>query len=334
LLQKIEKLRNSCVITFITADQVNSPFFGRMALDVVPFFYEHLQHIGNPDRLDIMIYSQGGDSIVPWRLITLARERCSHLAVLIPYKAHSAATMLALGADEIVMGEMGELSPIDPSIGTPFNPRRDDEPKGAPLEISVEDVAGFFNFARERLHITSEENMIQALQMLVNKLHPLALGSVYRSHALIRMIARNLLSLHMVNSTEEPLINQIVDNIAEKLYYHNYMINRKEAKDLGLKIEFSSHELDETLWTLYKSYKVEMGLGELFDPGQYIGKQAEIEKPLAILDSVGMRSYIRKKLILNPQSVSKPGQQEILIKEHISPWCTEIIQLQENQDEQ
>jgi len=301
-----------------------------MALDVVPHFYEHLRNIGSNDRLDIFLYSQGGDTIVPWRLVTLARERCKHLGVLIPYKAHSAATMLALGADEIIMGEMGELSPIDPSIGTPFNPHPGDQPNSPPLEIGVEDVAGFFNFARDRLHIASEDNMIQALEMLITKLHPLALGSVYRSHALIRMIARNLLTLHMSEPTCEPVITQIVDNLAEKLYYHNYVINRKEGKRLGLKIVEPDEKLNDKMWQLYQSYKTEMGLGEMFNPGSF-ANQTEMNGNIAILDSRGLRSSYKKKILV--VKTENAGKQEIILQEQLSPWVTEGIMSQEVKNE-
>jgi len=330
LLRQIEALRGSRVIAYLTCDQTNSPFVGRMALDTVPFFYEHLRHVGRTERLDIFLYSQGGDTIVPWRLVSLARERCRHLAVLIPYKAHSAATLLALGANEIVMGEMGELSPIDPSIATPFNPRREDQPQGPPLEISTEDVAGFFNFARDRLHV-SEDHMIQALQMLVGRLHPLALGSVYRSHALIRMIADNLLSLHMTQPTEAPLVKQIVDNLAEKLYYHNYFIGRQEAKQLGLKVEYPSEEIESLMWELFQVYRTEMGLGETFDPNRYVGEtEAEIERPLAILDSVGLRSCFRKRLKIQQRTVNVAGERELVIQEQNIPWYSEAVRPKED----
>jgi hypothetical protein len=329
LIKQLEGLRKSRVITYLTSDQTNSPFNAKMALDLVPYLYGHLKHIGRTERLDLYVYSQGGDTMVPWRIITLVREFCDHLGILIPYKAHSAATLLALGADEIVMGEMGELSPIDPTIGTPFNPKRDDSPQSPPLEISVEDVAGFFNFALERLKITSEDNMIKALQMMVDKLHPLALGGVHRSHALIRIVASNLLSTHMIESNQEPLVTQIVDNLAQKLYYHNYMICRNEARQIGLKISNAPDDLDDAMWDLYGHYKNEMGLGETFDPGQYLGQKIEIEKPIAIIESLGLQSCYKKKLSIN--TIKNPaGLEELQMKDQNIPWSTEVIILQEN----
>ena len=52
----------------------------------------------------------------PWRIISLFREFAQEVNVLVPYGAYSAATLICLGADEILMGRKGELGPIDPII--------------------------------------------------------------------------------------------------------------------------------------------------------------------------------------------------------------------------
>jgi ClpP class serine protease len=62
------------------------------------------------------VVSNGGDPIVAWRAITLLRERVEQIGVLVPQAAYSAATLLAMGADEIVMHPNGNLGPVDPQI--------------------------------------------------------------------------------------------------------------------------------------------------------------------------------------------------------------------------
>ncbi|MDO8724097.1 MAG: hypothetical protein Q7J31_17995, partial [Syntrophales bacterium] len=239
ILRQLEKARGgSRVITYITSDR-QPPFQAKMALDVVRPFYEHLKRVGHVEKIDVLVFSCGGDTIAPWRLVNLAREFCHRFCVLVPYKAHSAATLLALGADEIVMGPMGELSPIDPSVSTPFNPPHPENPNEQKLEIGVEDVSGFINLAKERAGITSQEAMVQVFGKLVDRIHPLAIGGVYRSHALIRLLAAKMLALHTTQPVEVDRIPKIVDDLAEKLFYHNYLINRSEAQNLGLKVSKS-----------------------------------------------------------------------------------------------
>ena len=188
LIRDLEKLRGSRVIAYVTSDRP-PPFEAQMAMDVVRPFYAHLSALGHCSKLDVFLFSVGGDTMVPWRLANLIREYCDSFGVLIPYKAHSAATMLALGANEIVMGPLGELSPIDSSVRTPFNPPNSDQPNEPKTPISVEDVMGFFNLARERIGIADQDNLITALGHLAAKVHPLAIGSIYRSHALTRLLA-------------------------------------------------------------------------------------------------------------------------------------------------
>ncbi|WP_088709176.1 SDH family Clp fold serine proteinase [Noviherbaspirillum denitrificans] len=66
-----------------------------------------------------LIVQSGGGRIEPAYLISKTCKRLSRgkFAVAVPRRAKSAATLLSLGADEIHMGLMSELGPIDPQIG-------------------------------------------------------------------------------------------------------------------------------------------------------------------------------------------------------------------------
>jgi ClpP class serine protease len=121
LIQQIEKTRNSRVITYLTSDR-QGPFNARIAVDVIPLISKQLQMIGKVQNIDFFLYTAGGDTMVPWRLVSMMREYCEKFSVIVPYKAHSAGTMIALGGDEIVMSDLSEISPIDPSTANVFNP--------------------------------------------------------------------------------------------------------------------------------------------------------------------------------------------------------------------
>ena len=71
---------------------------------------------------------------------------------------------------------------------------------------------------------------------LFPKVHPLALGNVERFLSQSRMIAKKTLRTHMKSAADHE-IEEIVENMASKLYFHGHPINRKEAKkDLKLKV--------------------------------------------------------------------------------------------------
>ena len=254
IIKQIEKSRNSKAITYFTSDR-QGPVNARVAMDIIPIISNQLRKIGKQDKIDLALYSSGGDTMVPWRLVSMIREYCNHFSVLVPYKAHSAATMIALGADEIVMSDMSELSPIDPSTANVFNPVDPQNPQSR-IPISVEDVMAYFDLAKNKFGIKSDEELTEIFKKFIDStpsIHPLALGNVNRTHNLIRILAKRLLKSHKQTMKDDE-IEKIVDALTEKLYSHQYFIGRKEAKeDLGIKtVEFADKELADLMSELYE----------------------------------------------------------------------------------
>lgn len=264
LIRKIERARNSRVICYLTTLRQN--VVGQMADDAIRVMFDQLRArpMRPREKLDIFLCSNGGSTTVPWRLVSLFREFSKHIAVIVPYRAYSAATMLALGADEIVMHPFGELGPIDPTVSNDYNPR--EEGTNRRLGISVEDVKAYVSFIKSTVGITHEDELIKAIEILAQKVHPLALGNVERFLSQSRMMGRKIMRTHMHDS-DEHLIDEIVENLASKLYFHGHPINRKEAKDdLKLKVTVPEADLEENIWQLYLLYEQELQNREEFNP--------------------------------------------------------------------
>jgi hypothetical protein len=185
--------------------------------------------------------------------------------VLVPHRAFSAATLTALGADSIVMHPMGMLGPTDPTVANPFNPRDPAQPD-RPIGISVEDVTAYIALIKEDAGIQHEDELVQAFNKLADKVHPLALGNVKRSLSQSRMMARKLLALHMDMSKEEHKIDEIVDNLTSKLFFHGHPINREEAKhQVGLRnVKDPSPTVEQLMWALYLDYEREIKMEDPF----------------------------------------------------------------------
>ena len=66
--------------------------------------------------------------------------------------------------------------------------------------------------------------------------------------------------------SDEHKISELVENLTSKLYYHGHPINRKEAKDLGLKIARTTEKIEKLMWDLYLDYETEMLLDTPFRP--------------------------------------------------------------------
>lgn len=76
-------------------------------------------------ELDLFLHSPGGSAEAAESIVEYLRTRFDHVRVIVPIAAMSAATMVALSADELVMGAHSQLGPIDPqfTIFTPEGPR-------------------------------------------------------------------------------------------------------------------------------------------------------------------------------------------------------------------
>lgn len=247
------------MIAYITGDR--QPIGSMIVEDAVRPLYEHLLFLGKNKKIDLLLYSRGGDVSVPWRIVSMFREFCDEFSVLVPYKAHSAATLISLGADKIIMGKKAELSPIDPTLRKVTA----GEIAGPPQEISVEDVNSYISFIRERANINDQSALAQMVSILANNLAPLTLGSVNRQNSHIRLVARKLLTSRK-EKLDESKINSIIETLTEKIYSHGHAIGRKEAHEIGLPIEMSEEPLENALWSLYLEYERFLNLAEPLDP--------------------------------------------------------------------
>lgn len=281
IIKKIQKIRKTHLISYVTSTREGLEV--QMAMDSVRRIYEHLKRLSKTKKqpdIDLFLHSNGGDGTVPWRLVTLIREYAQKFSVLVPYRAFSAATLAALGADEVLMHPMGMLGPTDPTVTNPFNPPDPSNPSQR-LGISVEDVTAYIALINDDAGIKHEEEVVQAFNILADKVHPLALGNVKRSLSQSRMMARKLLALHKDMNKEPHKIDEIVDNLTSKLYFHGHPINRYEAKEeVGLdSVQFPSTEVEDLMWSLYADYEEEMKLEKPFRPANEFVAQFPNLKP-------------------------------------------------------
>ncbi len=283
LIDEIQTKRsNRLCVVYITSTRANHEI--AMADDVVRLLFDHLEAGRNEAKngVDLFIHSNGGQGTVPWRVVSLIREYTKNFAVLVPHRAFSAATLTAMGADEIIMHRMGNLGPIDPSVANPFNPPHPQNPS-QPLPISVEDVTAYFKLIQEEIGINHEDELIQAVIALTEKIHPLALGNVQRSHHQARMMARKLLKQHMVLDNQENEIDQIIDNLKSNLFYHGHPINRNEALvDLKLKVTNAPDDLADVMWKLYVEYENDLKMTEPLQPLHELDKLMPPSVPAAL----------------------------------------------------
>ena len=70
-------------------------------------------------EVDILVNSPGGFAEVTESLVTMLRSKFNHIRFAIPNMAKSAATLLCLSGNQLLMDHRSELGPTDPQISYP-----------------------------------------------------------------------------------------------------------------------------------------------------------------------------------------------------------------------
>ncbi|MGO8683390.1 MAG: SDH family Clp fold serine proteinase [Thermoleophilia bacterium] len=270
VIRAIQDARGSKVITYICGDRQGPPgYSAQIGEDAVRPLYDHLLGLsdyGTLPKVDLYLYSRGGAVDVPWRIVSMIRAFAKRFGVLVPFRAHSAATLITLGADEVVLGRKGELGPIDPILNIQ---RQGNEGTAVQEQISVEDVMAYLNFVRERAGVTDQSGLIAALGALNEAPGPVLLGNIYRTHSHIRAVAAKMLESH-VDGLEEQKSTFIIETLAERTYAHGHAISRTEAREIGLPVADDDTELERLMWDLYLCYESELRLLEPMDPVSFL----------------------------------------------------------------
>ncbi len=91
----------------------------RLSMHDTIHFEELLRSVGDSKKGFLLLNSSGGSSNTAEKMLSMCRKRFTEgFVVIVPNFAKSAATMISLGADKIMMGYLAELGPIDPQIST------------------------------------------------------------------------------------------------------------------------------------------------------------------------------------------------------------------------
>ncbi|MEA5001409.1 MAG: hypothetical protein VB017_05955 [Endomicrobiaceae bacterium] len=265
LYEQLEKARNSKVITYFTSDRQN--LGTQIAGDVLPILTDHLDFIGDVNKISLFLYTRGGNTLSAWSIINLLRSFCKELEIIIPFNCHSAGTLICLGANKIVMTKQATLGPIDPSLDNPLNPIIPGYPTTIKAPVSVEYVNAYLEIAKTDLKIKNQDALSNILIELSNKIHPLVLGAVSKSRNQIKMLAEKLLKHQLINGRKK---DKIISFLCSDSGSHDYTINRKEAKEnLGLNIEKPTDELYNLIKDIYKNIEHDLELREPYIPEKY-----------------------------------------------------------------
>lgn len=243
-ISKIQQKRDSRVLVYYS--------HGLLDFNEIDMFNELFFRINKIPRLDLYLFSNGGIIDAAYKIVRLCREHCTeNLGVIIPYRAKSAATLIALGADDVIMGPASELGPIDPMVQTKDLMGRD-------VLIPARSVKKGIEYVESRIEEDPERALlfiplIEKIDLAMIGAYDLAMeSSVQYVEELLR---ENRHPEAQKNASEKAI------KLTTQYFSHGFVIDRNVTKDeLGLKVLFSEEdeELWEYIWNLHKIYDMQI----------------------------------------------------------------------------
>jgi len=306
LYEQIEKDRGTKVLAFVNSDRVGME--AQIAQDCIDLFVDLLDKIGPTNRISLILHTNGGATLAAWRLVNLIRTFCDELEVIIPLKALSAGTLIAIGSDRLVMTKQAALGPIDPSVNNPLNPQINLGNQMARVPVSVESVLGYLEAAREQ-GITDQTHLTTMFSGLSQQIHPLVLGEIFRSRAQIRYLAGKLIQ-RQISDLERS--KSLIDFLCVESGSHDYTINRREATALGLTVEKPSDEFYKQIRSIHLDYVTELKLLEPYSQQTVLGTAptANYEEVRGLVESAeGCYRFISEGTLTKTQVLTPLGPQ-------------------------
>jgi Serine dehydrogenase proteinase len=241
-VKALEQARGSIVMVYFLNDEFQLPKL--MESSDVRWLYQALHTQGTSEKLDVVLHCRGGSVSVAHKIYKLLRHYSKELNILIPYKAHSAATLLCLGADHLVMTPLSELSPLDPHLGSQLSD------SSQPIMMSSEDIRAYAQLAQDWFGLTTPENKTLVFKLLSERVFPPTLGTFYRSSRHMATLAHDLLSVHYTDAKQrEPIIQKLISGY----HSHDFAIGLDEARTLGLAAQAADKTEERLLMGLWES---------------------------------------------------------------------------------
>jgi len=195
-------------------------------------------------QVDVLIHSPGGSVEATESLVALLRDNFDEVRFFVPNTAKSAATMLALSGDLLLMDDRSELGPIDPQILI----------NG--LYVPAQTVIDGFDEAKERIK-TEGPDVLPAYLPLLSKYDLHVLQICENAKELSKRLVAGWLAEYMFKARPRRKVaaGKVAKMLADHKRYlsHARPIRIAEAKAMGLNVlDLREHgDLRNRVWSLY-----------------------------------------------------------------------------------
>jgi len=178
----------------------------------------------NANAVGLFLKSDGGNPEAALRLVHMLRSKFKRIVLYAPFECASAATMVALGANEIHMGPTSYLTAVDSSLKHQLSPV---DSRNEVVSVSQDEVSRILRLWKE------QRVKGNPYPEVYRYLHPLVIGALDRSSSLSIRICQELLSYHMPTGQRAARISRELNSNYPS---HSYPITAREARKLGLNV--------------------------------------------------------------------------------------------------
>jgi len=216
-------------------------------------------------RIDLILHSSGGDIYSAFKIIKTIRDYCSELLVIIPIRAVSAASLLALGGDKIFLSSQSQMGPLDlptehPTIEGSRVSSIDVVQSIAYIEATLKNNATNrylelrdIGLGKRDAAITAYNIAISFLQPLTSKLDPIQTSKSSRDLEIAKIYGKELLVRYMFKNEikKENVSEKTISSLVYDYPAHAFAICYEEAKNIGLVVDKSENYPDwDRAWKL------------------------------------------------------------------------------------
>lgn len=200
------------------------------------------------ENLDLIIHSPGGSAEATEAVVTYLRSKFTHIRVIIPYAAMSAATILSTAADTIVMGKHSFIGPIDPQVIL-----------HTPLGIRVAPAQAILDQFEQAKSECEDPKKLATWLPILGQYGPDLLVQCERALELSKELVSKWLAQNMFLG--KPKAEEEAKEVAKTLANHSLFkshrrhIGREQAKGIGLKIDDleSDQKLQDLVLSVFHS---------------------------------------------------------------------------------
>lgn len=189
------------------------------------------------EHLCLLLNSPGGLIQSSYKVARALRNNFKKITVFIPHIAASGGTLVAITGNEIIMGMMSQLTPLDPIH----------EVNGK--SISVASVIRSFEYVTDYFSNLSPEDAPYTYKILAENFDAVDIDSAL---SIMELMKRYILELLQGSGYKNEIAEKIGENLVKGFLDHGEVITLEKAKILGLNV--FDHTKYPEMWDVLREW--------------------------------------------------------------------------------